>query len=268
MNPLSPLLSLLLLPVAPAPVAGVGAALLAPERAPGAASAGPEVVSSFSRPPIGTTGALAGAGARRGAAAAARGPDRAGAGVSRAEAGPGTRDGSGAGLAHPVAAGRDARRSTAAQGAAAPSAPPAPPPASPQEVQAPPQFLPITARWCLGGPTLPPCIALEVPRGERQYALGLMRRPPLPPLRGMWFPYAPPAQVRFWMHQTPAPLDMLFVADGRVVSIEAAVPPCARLPCPSYGVEQPVEGVLELAAGEARRLGLAPGRVVQIEPVP
>jgi len=154
--------------------------------------------------------------------------------------------------------------------AAAPlaAAPPPAPPVAPQEAQAPPQFLPITARWCLGGPALPPCIALEVPRGERQQAFGLMRRPPLPPLRGMWFPYAPPAQVRFWMHQTPAPLDMLFVADGRVVSIEAAVPPCPRLPCRSYGVEQPVEGVLELAAGEARRLGLVPGRVVQIEPIP
>lgn len=133
--------------------------------------------------------------------------------------------------------------------------------------QVAPQFLPITARWCLGGPATPPCIALEVPHGERQYALGLMRRPPLPPLRGMWFPYEPPARVFFWMHQTPEPLDMLFVAAGQVVHVETAVPPCLHLPCRSYGVDVPVEGVLELAAGEARRLGIVPGRAVRIEPL-
>lgn len=58
--------------------------------------------------------------------------------------------------------------------------------------QVPPQFLPITAQWCLEGPPPARCIQLEVPRGERQQAMGLQLRPPLPHLRGMWFPYAPP----------------------------------------------------------------------------
>jgi uncharacterized membrane protein (UPF0127 family) len=160
--------------------------------------------------------------------------------------------------------------SSAPASAAAPATSmPRPLPPSPplSEPQIPPQFLPVSARWCLAGPATPPCIALEVPQGERQYALGLMRRPPLPPLRGMWFPYNPPAQVRFWMHQTPEPLDMLFVAAGQVVHVEAAVPPCLHLPCRSYGVDVPVDGVLELAAGEARRLGISPGRAVRIEPI-
>ena len=133
----------------------------------------------------------------------------------------------------------------------------------------PPQILPITARWCLPAQagTSGPCIALERPRGERQYAMGLQRRPALPPLRGMWFAYDPPALARFWMHQTPEPLDMLFVAQGRVVALVEAAPPCPRLPCRSYGPDQPVEGVLELAAGEARRLGIAVGMPVRIEPL-
>jgi len=62
----------------------------------------------------------------------------------------------------------------------------------PGQTQSPPQFLPITAQWCLEGPAPPRCIQLEVPRGERQYAMGLQLRPPLAPLRGMWFPYTPP----------------------------------------------------------------------------
>jgi hypothetical protein len=85
----------------------------------------------------------------------------------------------------------------------------------------------------------------------------------------MWFAYEPPQPARFWMHQTIAPLDMLFVgAEGRVIAIEADVPPCPHLPCRSYGPEAPLRGVLELAAGEAVRLGITVGTEVHIEALP
>ncbi|MGB5133847.1 MAG: DUF192 domain-containing protein [Prochlorococcaceae cyanobacterium] len=126
----------------------------------------------------------------------------------------------------------------------------------------PPQVLPITARWCLGPQR---CIQLEVADTPRRQALGLQERPRLPPLRGMWFPYDPPAPARFWMHRTPEPLDMIFVREGLVLAIETGARPCPRLPCPSYGPTEAVEGVLELAAGEAARLGIVPGTAVRIE---
>jgi len=138
----------------------------------------------------------------------------------------------------------------------------------PGQTQSPPQFLPITAQWCLEGPAPPRCIQLEVPRGERQYAMGLQLRPPLAPLRGMWFPYTPSAVARFWMHRTPEPLDMLFIRDGRVAALEKAVPPCMNLPCPSYGPGTPMDGVLELAAGQAAALGISVGTPVRITPLP
>ncbi|AFY28422.1 DUF192 domain-containing protein [Cyanobium gracile] len=134
--------------------------------------------------------------------------------------------------------------------------------------QSPPQFLPITAQWCLAGPPPVRCIQLEVPRGERQYAMGLQLRPPLPPLRGMWFPYVPPAVARFWMHRTPEPLDMLFIRDGRVIALQSPARPCMNLPCPSYGPDTPVDGVLELAAGQAAVLGITVGTPVRITPLP
>jgi uncharacterized membrane protein (UPF0127 family) len=81
----------------------------------------------------------------------------------------------------------------------------------------------------------------------------------------MWFPYAIPTPARFWMHRTPAPLDMLFIRDGVVVAIEAHARPCMRLPCPSYGPPQPVDGVVELAAGQAEALGIRVGSPVRIE---
>jgi len=133
----------------------------------------------------------------------------------------------------------------------------------------PPQFLPLEAQWCLEAqapaPTPPPCIQLEVARSAQQQSWGLMGRPPLAPLRGMWFPYAEPQPLKFWMHHTPAPLDMLFLRAGRVLAIEAAARPCPNLPCRSYGPEEPSDGVVELAAGEAARLGIKVGSPARIE---
>jgi uncharacterized membrane protein (UPF0127 family) len=137
----------------------------------------------------------------------------------------------------------------------------------PGRSEGPPQFLPITAQACLEDPAPARCIQLEVPRGARQQAMGLQMRPPLPPMRGMWFPYAPPAPARFWMHRTPEPLDMLFVRDGRVIALESRVPPCMHLPCSSYGPDTPVDGVLELGAGQAAALGIAVGTPVRIRPL-
>lgn len=131
------------------------------------------------------------------------------------------------------------------------------------EGKGPPQVLPIEAQWCLPGKP-PRCIDLEVPTTPRQYSMGLQLRPSLPPLRGMWFVFNPPSVARFWMHRTLAPLDLLFIANNRIVAIEANAPICPRLPCPSYGPEEPMDGVVELGAGEAERLGLKVGSPVEI----
>ena len=74
---------------------------------------------------------------------------------------------------------------------------------------APPQQLPITARWCLSAQR---CIDLEVASTPDQQRMGLMQRDALPALRGMWFPFDRPQPLRFWMFNTLAPLDMLFGA--------------------------------------------------------
>ncbi|MFN9631055.1 MAG: DUF192 domain-containing protein [Cyanobacteriota bacterium] len=134
--------------------------------------------------------------------------------------------------------------------------------------QGPPQQLPIEAQWCLGEGGTKPCIELEVPKTPRQYNMGLQLRPALPPLRGMWFSFTPPTPARFWMHRTLAPLDLIFFANNRVVAIEANAPVCPNLPCPNYGPAEPVDGVVELGAGEAQRLGLKVGSPVGIQWLP
>ena len=136
----------------------------------------------------------------------------------------------------------------------------------------PPQMLPVTARWCLEAPaparaTRPPCIDLEVASTPEQQRLGLMARPPLPPLRGMWFPFPKPQPLRFWMYQTPSPLDMLFLRGGAVIAIATDARPCLKLPCPDYGPDADSDGVVELAAGEAKRLGIRVGSRALIQPI-
>ena len=148
----------------------------------------------------------------------------------------------------------------------APAPPTGPPPG-------PPQVLPIGAQWCLVSPPAgllqpkPACIQLELAATPQQQQWGLMGRPPLAPLRGMWFPFEPARAVKFWMHRTPAPLDMVFLHQGQVIAIEANAAPCLRLPCPSYGPEAPADGVVELAAGQAGALGISVGTraVIQIK---
>ena len=126
----------------------------------------------------------------------------------------------------------------------------------------PPQHLPVTAEWCLSAER---CIALEVARTPEQQRLGLMQRPELPPFRGMWFPFNRARRARFWMHNTLAPLDMVFLREGRVIHIESDVPVCPDLPCPSYGPTEWADGVVELGAGEARRLGIGTGQPSPIQ---
>ena len=128
-----------------------------------------------------------------------------------------------------------------------------------------PQQLPVTAQWCIDAQR---CIGLEVAATPLQQRIGLMQRPALPPLRGMWFPFDRPQPLRFWMFNTLAPLDMVFVRDNQVLAIEAEVPVCPALPCRGYGPSQFSDGVVELRAGEARRLGITVGDPVRIGTIP
>lgn len=123
------------------------------------------------------------------------------------------------------------------------------------------QVLPIEAQALLGGEV----IALEVARTPAQQALGLMYRTQLPDSRGMLFPLAEPRVPRFWMKNVKIPLDMIFLRDGEIRAIAANVPPCTSNPCPTYGPDEVIDQVIELAGGRAAQLGLEVGDRVEIE---
>jgi uncharacterized protein len=124
------------------------------------------------------------------------------------------------------------------------------------------QKLPISAKAILpNGKT----IQLEVAKTPQQQQMGLMYRPALPDDRGMLFGFASPQPVSFWMKNVPVALDMVFLQNGVVKYIQAAAPPCASEPCPTYGPNTPIDKVIELRSGRAAELKLKVGDIVKIE---
>lgn len=95
---------------------------------------------------------------------------------------------------------------------------------------------------------------------EPRRARGLMFVKHLNAADGMLFVYPRPQMIAMWMKNTFIPLDMLFVApDGKVTRVVENTEPHSLKTIESGGM---VLGVVELAAGTAARLKIAPGAQV------
>lgn len=98
---------------------------------------------------------------------------------------------------------------------------------------------------------------VEVADTPAERAQGLMARKSLPASAGMLFVYDSEHEVAFWMKNTLIPLDMIFIdATGAVVAVHENAVPLDETPIPSGA---PVQIVLEIRGGLARRIGLVPG---------
>ncbi|MEH2410550.1 DUF192 domain-containing protein [Nostoc sp.] len=148
-------------------------------------------------------------------------------------------------------------------GCSAPTTAKPPTPTSASQTPAPlGQTLPISAKAIVPNGTK---IQLEVAQTPEQQAMGLMYRPALPDDRGMLFGFPSAQSVSFWMKNVPVSLDMVFLHNGVVKYIQAAAPPCASEPCPTYGSNTPIDKVIELRSGRAAELKLKVGDIVKIE---
>ncbi len=86
---------------------------------------------------------------------------------------------------------------------------------------------------------------------------GLMFRRGLPEGHGMLFDFKRDQEVSFWMKNTYVSLDMIFIrSDGRIMRIAENTEPLSERLVPSGA---PVRAVLEVIAGTAKKLGIAPG---------
>ncbi len=97
---------------------------------------------------------------------------------------------------------------------------------------------------------------------------GLMYRTSLAPDRGMLFTFQDMGYWTFWMKNTKISLDMIWLdRKGTIVDIQPNIPICERKDdfCPRYRPRQKAFSVLELKAGQAKHLGLKPGKTLKVE---
>jgi uncharacterized membrane protein (UPF0127 family) len=104
-------------------------------------------------------------------------------------------------------------------------------------------------------------LSVEVMRTEAEREKGLMFRRFMPADRGMLFDFKSEQSVMMWMKNTYIPLDMVFIRrDGTVSHVAENAEPLSERIIPSDG---PAYAVLEVNAGLARQLGIAPGDKVR-----
>jgi hypothetical protein len=118
-------------------------------------------------------------------------------------------------------------------------------------------FEPLTIQTS-GGPRH---FEVEVARNDADREQGLMFRRELAADRGMLFDFARVETVSMWMKNTYISLDMVFIRpDGTIARVAENTEPLSTRVIASG---EPVLGVLEVAGGTARRLGIKRGDRVE-----
>lgn len=116
------------------------------------------------------------------------------------------------------------------------------------------------------GGDAPLTLRVEIADDPAERAQGLMFRRQLAAGTGMLFIYEMPQPVSFWMRNTLIPLDMIFIAaSGEVRHVHPMAKPLDETAIPGAAIGDPQPDrlmVLELAGGEAARLGIRPGMVL------
>ncbi len=104
-------------------------------------------------------------------------------------------------------------------------------------------------------------ITIEIADTAEARTKGLMERWSLPEHHGMIFIFDYPDIQRFWMHNTPLSLDMIFVDENRrILNIAESTTPMSRQ---TYSSRGPAKYVVEVRAGFSRRLGIEEGMSIQ-----
>lgn len=81
---------------------------------------------------------------------------------------------------------------------------------------------------------------------------------------GMLFPFNPPTKTGFWMGGMLFPIDIIWIANERVIGFEENVPVLSGDGVPTYRPPAPVNYVLEVNAGEVAKRGIKVGDEFEI----
>lgn len=106
---------------------------------------------------------------------------------------------------------------------------------------------------------------LLVAKTEKEKETGLSGKKSLANDTGMLFPYEQKTTPTFWMRGMLFPIDIIFVSDGKIVTLYKNVkPPSADQNLKLYRPTQPVDNVIEINAGLTDQYGFKEGDPVKI----
>lgn len=107
----------------------------------------------------------------------------------------------------------------------------------------------------IAGKKVPTVLAITANEQES----GLMYKDWPPPV--MSFVYASPRVNKFWMKNTPSPLDIVFCLDNKIISICSGEPFSTRM----IGEEKKSDLVVEFPAGACKAYGIKIGDSIELE---
>jgi len=105
---------------------------------------------------------------------------------------------------------------------------------------------------------------VEIADSLLQQTQGLADRVGLSPNSGMLFVFDGPAIRKFWMKDMKFPIDIIWIANDKVVDIVANAQPEGGPEFTIYTSPQPVDKVLEINAGTAANIGIQVGDLIKI----
>jgi uncharacterized membrane protein (UPF0127 family) len=108
----------------------------------------------------------------------------------------------------------------------------------------------------------------DVADTPQELETGLSGHAPLDADEGMLFLLPATSRQAFWMKDMRFPIDIVWVANGRVIQVSPGLPAprpgTSDSELPLYKPRQVVDSALEVSAGWARRNGVGPGDAVEV----
>jgi uncharacterized protein len=106
----------------------------------------------------------------------------------------------------------------------------------------------------------------ELAKTNEEQQIGLSKKISLLENEGMLFLFEKPRYQSFWTKGMQFPIDILFIKDNKIVSlVENASPIAENQNTPLYTADVPVDEVLEINGGLAKKYGIKIGDTVDMK---
>lgn len=112
---------------------------------------------------------------------------------------------------------------------------------------------------------------VDIVKTPKEREVGLSSKKSIAANYAMYFVFDKPDYHAFWMKHMQFPIDIIFLRDGKIVTIFQNVPVPTTTDTddlPFYQPEEPANAVLEITAGLSQKYGFAKGDTVTFKNLP